>query len=193
MKTTKETHMEYFCRIQEIASRIKMEDEAEKFYIIKGLKENRAIEMQLQISRDTQDQIEKLKIFDVQDKQNPTSSCREFVHPKYPVKKVPKNAMQLANRQKKLLAQIKGQQTVELIEFKIAAINGQTKIVYKSFAEEYSILFVYATKVRLSKQPDEDHQRDAAQRYPTHVQSVTYPAKTQVKEKAVPAANQDRI
>ncbi|GFX58190.1 hypothetical protein TNCV_4049481 [Trichonephila clavipes] len=33
----------------------------------------------------------------------------------------------------------------------------------------------------------------AAQRYPTHVQSVTYPANTQAKEEAVPAANQDRI
>ncbi|GFW33102.1 hypothetical protein TNCV_2110321 [Trichonephila clavipes] len=58
---------------------------------------------------------------------------------------------------------------------------------------EYSILFVCATKVRLSKQQDEDHERYAAQRYPTHVQSVTYPANTQAKEEAVPAANQDRI
>ncbi|GFV52081.1 hypothetical protein TNCV_1324341 [Trichonephila clavipes] len=55
------------------------------------------------------------------------------------------------------------------------------------------ILFVCATKVRLSKQQDEDHERYAAQRYPTHVQSVTYPANTQAKEEAVPAANQDRI
>ncbi|GFU09170.1 tigger transposable element-derived protein 1 [Trichonephila clavipes] len=43
------------------------------------------------------------------------------------------------------------------------------------------------------KQQDEDHERYAAQRYPTHVQSVTYPANTQAKEEAVPAANQDRI
>ncbi|GFV84919.1 hypothetical protein TNCV_4299011 [Trichonephila clavipes] len=62
-----------------------------------------------------------------------------------------------------------------------------------SVSEEYSILFVCATKVRLSKQQDEDHERYAAQRYPTHVQSVTYPANTQAKEEAVPAANQDRI
>ncbi|GFY00299.1 hypothetical protein TNCV_4711011 [Trichonephila clavipes] len=62
-----------------------------------------------------------------------------------------------------------------------------------SFDIKYSILFVCATKVRLSKQQDEDHERDAAQRYPTHVQSVTYPANTQAKEEAVPAANQDRI
>ncbi|GFX96942.1 hypothetical protein TNCV_1996741 [Trichonephila clavipes] len=60
-------------------------------------------------------------------------------------------------------------------------------------ATQYSILFVCATKVRLSKQQDEDHERYAAQRYPTHVQSVTYPANTQAKEEAVPAANQDRI
>ncbi|GFU05317.1 hypothetical protein TNCV_3262621 [Trichonephila clavipes] len=48
-------------------------------------------------------------------------------------------------------------------------------------------------KVRLSKQQDEDHERDAPQRYPTHVQSVTYPANTQAKEEAVPAVNQDRF
>ncbi|GFX14621.1 transposable element Tcb2 transposase [Trichonephila clavipes] len=59
--------------------------------------------------------------------------------------------------------------------------------------QKYSILFVCATKVRLSKQQDEDHERYAAQRYPTHVQSVTYPANTQAKKEAVPAANQDRI
>ncbi|GFW08911.1 hypothetical protein TNCV_3474631 [Trichonephila clavipes] len=47
-KTSKETHVEYFYRIKEIASRINMEEEAEKYYIIKGLKENRAIEIQLQ-------------------------------------------------------------------------------------------------------------------------------------------------
>ncbi|GFV52675.1 hypothetical protein TNCV_2873461 [Trichonephila clavipes] len=59
--------------------------------------------------------------------------------------------------------------------------------------KKYSILFVCATKVRQSKQQDEDHKRYAAQRYPTHVQSVTYPANTQAKEEAVPAANHDRI
>ncbi|GFS88588.1 hypothetical protein TNCV_1461911 [Trichonephila clavipes] len=64
---------------------------------------------------------------------------------------------------------------------------------FNTQSSEYSILFVCATKVRLSKQQDEDHERDAAQRYPTHVQSVTHPANTQVKEEAVPAANQDRI
>ncbi|GFT45879.1 hypothetical protein TNCV_2250251 [Trichonephila clavipes] len=47
---------------------------------------------------------------------------------------------------------------------------------------EYSILFVCATKVRLSKQQDEDHER--YERYPTHVQSVIYPANTQAKEEA---------
>ncbi|GFV27841.1 hypothetical protein TNCV_207061 [Trichonephila clavipes] len=47
--------------------------------------------------------------------------------------------------------------------------------------------------IRLSKQQDEDHERYAAQRYSTHVQSVTYPANMQAKEEAVPAANQDRI
>ncbi|GFV79346.1 hypothetical protein TNCV_272231 [Trichonephila clavipes] len=47
-KTSKETHAEYFYGIKEIASRINMEEGAEKYYIIKGLKENRSIERQLQ-------------------------------------------------------------------------------------------------------------------------------------------------
>ncbi|GFT05351.1 hypothetical protein TNCV_123731 [Trichonephila clavipes] len=47
-KTSKEIHIEYFYRVKEIASRINMEEEAEKYYIIRGLKENRAIEIQLQ-------------------------------------------------------------------------------------------------------------------------------------------------
>ncbi|GFU62174.1 hypothetical protein TNCV_2474071 [Trichonephila clavipes] len=38
-KTSKEAHIEYFYRIEEIVSRINMEKEAEKYYIIKGLKE----------------------------------------------------------------------------------------------------------------------------------------------------------
>ncbi|GFU12384.1 hypothetical protein TNCV_723491 [Trichonephila clavipes] len=50
---------------------------------------------------------------------------------------------------------------------------------------------IFILEVRLSKQQDEDHERYTAQRYPT--QSVTYPANTQAKEEAVPAANQDRI
>ncbi|GFY06649.1 uncharacterized protein TNCV_3525051 [Trichonephila clavipes] len=57
----------------------------------------------------------------------------------------------------------------------------------------FHIVCMRNQKVRLSKQQDEDHERYAAQRYPTHVQSVTYPANTQAKEEAVPAANQDRI
>ncbi|GFV79982.1 hypothetical protein TNCV_1217501 [Trichonephila clavipes] len=56
-KISKETHIEYFYRIKEIASRINMEEEAEKYYMIKGLKGNRAIEIQLQSCRN----IEKLK------------------------------------------------------------------------------------------------------------------------------------
>ncbi|GFV35033.1 hypothetical protein TNCV_317071 [Trichonephila clavipes] len=75
-----------------------------------------------------------------------------------------------------------------------AAIRTATRrgMELNKFAEEFSILFVCTTKVRLSKQHDEDHERDAAQRYPTHVQSVTYLANTQSKEEAVPDANQDR-
>ncbi|GFQ70762.1 hypothetical protein TNCT_232761 [Trichonephila clavata] len=74
--------------MQEIAPRIRLE-EAEKFYIIKGFKENRAVEMPLQSSRDIQDLKEKIKILDMQEKQNPTSNLPEFMHPKYPVKRIP--------------------------------------------------------------------------------------------------------
>ncbi|GFQ83745.1 hypothetical protein TNCT_183941 [Trichonephila clavata] len=41
-KTSKESNIEYFYRMQEMASRINLEDEAEKLYIIK---EDRAVEM----------------------------------------------------------------------------------------------------------------------------------------------------
>lgn len=59
--------------------------------------------------------------------------------------------------------------------------------------EEHSILFVCVPKVRLQKQQDEDHERDADQRNPTHVQSATYPGNAPAKEEAVPAALQRRI
>ncbi|GFR08740.1 hypothetical protein TNCT_248551 [Trichonephila clavata] len=47
--------------MKEIASPINLEEE--KFYIIKGLKEDRAVEMQLKNSKDIQDLKEKRKIF----------------------------------------------------------------------------------------------------------------------------------
>ncbi|GFQ92565.1 hypothetical protein TNCT_606541 [Trichonephila clavata] len=54
-ETSKETNIEYFYRMEEIASQINLEEEAENFYIIKGLKENRAIEMQLKSPKDIQE------------------------------------------------------------------------------------------------------------------------------------------
>ncbi|GFW49816.1 hypothetical protein TNCV_3866821 [Trichonephila clavipes] len=83
--------------MQEIASRIKME-EAEKFYFIKGLKENRAIEMQLQSSQDIEELKEKkMEILDEQEKANSTRN--EVIHPKYPVTRVPHYTNQLVHRQ----------------------------------------------------------------------------------------------
>ncbi|GFS71491.1 hypothetical protein TNCV_5051831 [Trichonephila clavipes] len=60
-KTSKETHIEYFYRVKEIASRMNME-EAEKYYIIRGLKENRAIEIQLQSCSNIEELKEKMKL-----------------------------------------------------------------------------------------------------------------------------------
>ncbi|GFX94516.1 hypothetical protein TNCV_3087451 [Trichonephila clavipes] len=45
-------------------------EEAERFYIIKGLKENRAIEIQLQSCSDIEELKEKMKILDIQEKSN---------------------------------------------------------------------------------------------------------------------------
>ncbi|GFV83083.1 hypothetical protein TNCV_2802091 [Trichonephila clavipes] len=81
-KTSKETHREYFYRVKEIASRINME-EAEKYYIIRGLKENRAIEIQLQSCSNIEELKEKMKLLDIQEKSK--SSKNEVIYPKYPM------------------------------------------------------------------------------------------------------------
>ncbi|GFU34983.1 hypothetical protein TNCV_2992651 [Trichonephila clavipes] len=65
-KTSKETHIEYFYRVKEIASRINMEEEAEKYYILRGLKENRDIEIQLQSCSNIEELKEKMKLLDIQ-------------------------------------------------------------------------------------------------------------------------------
>ncbi|GFT22669.1 hypothetical protein TNCV_3112971 [Trichonephila clavipes] len=59
-----------------------MEEEAEKYYIIKGLKENRAIEMQLQSCSNIEELKEKMKLLDIQEKSK--SSKNEVIYPKYP-------------------------------------------------------------------------------------------------------------
>ncbi|GFW18674.1 hypothetical protein TNCV_1369281 [Trichonephila clavipes] len=84
-KTSKETHIEYFYRVKEIASRINME-EAEKYYIIRGLKENRAIEIQLQSCSNIEELKEKMKLLDIQENQNqrPTLYPRNQRFPQRP-------------------------------------------------------------------------------------------------------------
>ncbi|GFT40115.1 retrovirus-related Pol polyprotein from transposon 17.6 [Trichonephila clavipes] len=96
-KTSKETHIEYFYRVKEIASRINMEEEAEKYYIIRGLKENRAIEIQLQSCSNIEELKEKMKLLDIQEKSK--SSKNEVIYPKYPVTRIPHHTNQFVRRQ----------------------------------------------------------------------------------------------
>ncbi|GFX05911.1 hypothetical protein TNCV_1785431 [Trichonephila clavipes] len=96
-KTSKETHIEYFYRIKEIASQINMEEEAEKYYIIRGLKENRAIEIQLQSCSNIEELKEKMKLLDIQEKSK--SSKNEVIYPKYPVTRIPHHTNQFVRRQ----------------------------------------------------------------------------------------------
>ncbi|GFR03719.1 hypothetical protein TNCT_366321 [Trichonephila clavata] len=84
--------------MQEIASRINLEEEAEKFYIIKGLKEDRAIEMQLKSSKDIQELKEKMKILDIQESKISTTNRPEFINPKYPLERTPPHPTQLGHR-----------------------------------------------------------------------------------------------
>ncbi|GFX05168.1 retrovirus-related Pol polyprotein from transposon 17.6 [Trichonephila clavipes] len=72
-KTSKETHIEYFYRVKEIAPRINME-EAEKYYLIRGLRENRAIEIQLQSCSNIEELKEKMKLLDIQEKSKSNAS-----------------------------------------------------------------------------------------------------------------------
>ncbi|GFR06630.1 hypothetical protein TNCT_3571 [Trichonephila clavata] len=84
--------------MQEIASRINLEEEAEKFYIIKGLKEDRAIEMQLKSSKDIQELKEKMKILEIQESKISTTNRPEFINPKYPLERTPPHPTQLGHR-----------------------------------------------------------------------------------------------
>ncbi|GFX97375.1 mitotic-spindle organizing protein 2A [Trichonephila clavipes] len=96
-KTSKEIHIEYFYRVKEIASRINMEEESEKYYIIRGLKENRAIEILLQSCSNIEELKEKMKHLDIQEKSK--SSKNEVIYPKYPVTRLPHHTNQFARRQ----------------------------------------------------------------------------------------------
>ncbi|GFV48070.1 hypothetical protein TNCV_2932311 [Trichonephila clavipes] len=96
-ETSKETHIEYFFRIKEIASRIHMEEEAEKYYIIKGLMENRSIEIQLQSCSNIEELKKKMKLLDIQEKSK--SNWNEVIYPKYPMTRIPHHTNQFARRQ----------------------------------------------------------------------------------------------
>ncbi|GFU62883.1 hypothetical protein TNCV_4433101 [Trichonephila clavipes] len=74
-----------------------MEEEAEKYYIIRGLKENRAIEIQLQSCSNIEELKEKMKLLDIQEKSK--SSKNEVIYPKYPMTRIPYHMNQFAHRQ----------------------------------------------------------------------------------------------
>ncbi|GFS72825.1 hypothetical protein TNCV_4628731 [Trichonephila clavipes] len=87
----------FIIKVKEIASRINMEEEAEKYYIIRGLKENRAIEIQLQSCSNIEELKEKMKLLDIQDKSK--SSKNEVIYLKYPMARIPYHTNQFAHRQ----------------------------------------------------------------------------------------------
>ncbi|GFW79710.1 hypothetical protein TNCV_4361361 [Trichonephila clavipes] len=74
-----------------------MEEEAEKYYIIRGLKDNRAIEIQLQSCSNLGELKEKMKLLDIQEKSK--SSKNEVIYPKYPMTRIPYHTNQFAHRQ----------------------------------------------------------------------------------------------
>ncbi|GFX16517.1 hypothetical protein TNCV_22881 [Trichonephila clavipes] len=74
-----------------------MEEEAEKYYIIRGLKENTAIEIQLQSCSNIEELKEKMKLLDIQEKS--ISSKNEVIYPKYPMTRIPYHTNQFAHRQ----------------------------------------------------------------------------------------------
>ncbi|GFV01606.1 hypothetical protein TNCV_2961991 [Trichonephila clavipes] len=74
-----------------------MEEEAEKYYIIRGLKENRAREIQLQSCSNIEELKEKMKLLDIQEKSK--SSKNEVIYPKYPMTRIPYHTNQFVHRQ----------------------------------------------------------------------------------------------
>ncbi|GFX66807.1 hypothetical protein TNCV_3049051 [Trichonephila clavipes] len=72
-------------------------EEAKIFCIIKGLKENRSIEIQLQSCSNIEKLKEKLKLLDIQEKSK--SNRNEFIYPKYPMTRIPHHTNQFAHRQ----------------------------------------------------------------------------------------------
>ncbi|GFT19666.1 hypothetical protein TNCV_2535291 [Trichonephila clavipes] len=56
-----------------------MEEEAEKYYIIRGLKENRAIEIQLQSCSNIEELKEKMKLLDIQEKSKSNNNMEDGI------------------------------------------------------------------------------------------------------------------
>ncbi|GFT97476.1 transposon Ty3-I Gag-Pol polyprotein [Trichonephila clavipes] len=57
----------------------KQEEEAEKYYIIRGLKENRAIEIQLQSCSNIEELKEKMQLLDIQENQNQVDASKTAI------------------------------------------------------------------------------------------------------------------
>ncbi|GFY21922.1 hypothetical protein TNCV_3295661 [Trichonephila clavipes] len=74
-----------------------MEEEAEKCYIIKGLKENRSIQMQLQSCSNKEELKEKMKLLAIQEKSK--SNRNEVIYANYPMTRIPNHTNQFAHRQ----------------------------------------------------------------------------------------------
>ncbi|GFV46557.1 hypothetical protein TNCV_3161141 [Trichonephila clavipes] len=74
-----------------------MEEEAEKYYIIRGLKENRAIELQLRSCNNIEELKEKNENFRYPRKSK--SNGNEIIYPKYPVTRLPHHTNQFVRRQ----------------------------------------------------------------------------------------------
>ncbi|GFV13321.1 hypothetical protein TNCV_3656411 [Trichonephila clavipes] len=56
-----------------------MEEEAEKYYIIRGLKDNRAIEIQLQSCSNIEELNEKMKLLDIQEKSKSNNNMEDGI------------------------------------------------------------------------------------------------------------------
>ncbi|GFT93224.1 retrotransposable element Tf2 protein type 3 [Trichonephila clavipes] len=97
-----------------------MEEEAEKYYIIRGLKENRAIEIQLQSCSNIEELKEKMKLLDIQEK---SKSREESTSNKLMSSWIQDQECQYYS--KNIISQIKGYHNVEYIKTKIATINGE--------------------------------------------------------------------
>ncbi|GFU52707.1 hypothetical protein TNCV_2454201 [Trichonephila clavipes] len=73
-----------------------MEEKEEKYLFIKGLKENRSKEIQLQSCSNIEELKEKMKLLDIQEKSK--SNRNKIIYPKYPMTRIPQLTNQFAHR-----------------------------------------------------------------------------------------------